>query len=140
MRTGDRLATGVAQEIVALTNAARASRSLPELAVNTRLAAAAEQYAESMAHREWLGHTDADGSTFAQRAEEAGYSDWAFLGENLAMGHGSLDPTEITDAWMKSAGHRENLLSPKLKEIGVGCYLSLKQEMRYWCAQEFGAR
>jgi len=45
----------------------------------------------------------------------------------------------IVTAWMRSAGHRDNLLSPDLQETGVGCYTRSDQGLRYWCVQAFGA-
>src|SRR3954466_5541552 len=45
-------------------------------------------------------------------------------GENIAWGTGSFGaPRSIMDAWLSSTGHRENILTPNFKELGIG-YLS----------------
>ena len=43
------------------------------------------------------------------------------LGENLAWGTGALaTPRSIMQAWMNSAGHRQNILNREFREFGVG--------------------
>jgi len=54
----------------------------------------------------------------------------AALGENLSYWRRS--PQETVDAWMRSPGHRVNILDPNFTEIGVGFY-----EMRW--TQHFGS-
>ncbi|MCL1929788.1 CAP domain-containing protein [Candidatus Saccharibacteria bacterium] len=39
-------------------------------------------------------------------------------GENLAIGYGTAQT--VFDAWMASPGHRENILRPEFKSMGVG--------------------
>ena len=42
-------------------------------------------------------------------------------GENLAQGNSNFSPRAIVDTWLKSkAGHREYLLSPQVRKMGVG--------------------
>ena len=43
------------------------------------------------------------------------YSAW---GENVAMGYPS--PRSVVRAWMRSAGHRANILNPAFRHVGVG--------------------
>ena len=133
-----KLERAAASGIVTLTNAVRARQSLPELAVNPRLTTAAERYAAAMAGQDRFDHIGADGSTFIDRAEAAGYLGWAYLGENLAWGAGHPEPAGILAGWLGSPGHRDNLLSPTLQETGVGCYLRSQPEARFWCVQAFG--
>jgi uncharacterized protein YkwD len=49
--------------------------------------------------------------------------------ENIAMGYNSVE--SVVRGWMKSPGHRANILNPKHTKIGVGFYKN------YWC-QQFG--
>ncbi|HEV3002144.1 MAG TPA: CAP domain-containing protein, partial [Solirubrobacteraceae bacterium] len=43
------------------------------------------------------------------------------VGENIAWGSGTLSsPAGIVAAWMASPGHKENLLNPTYREIGIG--------------------
>ncbi len=129
-----------AQQIVDLTNAIRRKRSLAPLSVDPRLTLAAERHAQAMALQDWFDHIGPDGSTIDRRVEAAGYLDWASLGENLTMGTGPTIPADIVSGWMESAGHRDNLLSPTLREIGVGCYVRPNPGLRFWCVQDFGTR
>src|SRR3954452_6815496 len=66
------------------------------------------------------------------------------IGENIAWGTGSFGtPRSIMDAWLHSTGHRENILTPAFKELGIG-YLSNQAFQGtvgavLW-SQQFGAR
>ena len=43
------------------------------------------------------------------------------LGENLAWGSGELGTARgIHEAWMRSNGHRANILNPDFRELGIG--------------------
>jgi uncharacterized protein YkwD len=107
-----------------LLNGERADRGLAPLAPNGRLAAAATAYAHDLVAGTYFSHTGRDGSGVAERIERSGYlprdAGWV-LGENLAWGTGGLaTPAAIMQAWMNSPGHRENILNPSFREIGVG--------------------
>jgi uncharacterized protein YkwD len=91
-----------------------------------------------MGRGNFLSHTDPDGSTCAARNSAAGYRNWCLLAENLAAGYEK--PRNVVQGWMKSPGHRANILSPDLREIGVGhAYVKKSYYGHYW-VQEFGAR
>ena len=64
-----------------------------------------------------MSHTGSDGSNPGDRIARAGYrfSAWA---ENVAMGY--PDAASVMDGWMNSPGHRANILSGNVTEIGVG--------------------
>lgn len=52
------------------------------------------------------------------------------VAENIAYGQKS--PEEVIKTWMKSMGHRNNILNSKFTDIGCG--MSLSQDGRlYWC-------
>lgn len=44
------------------------------------------------------------------------------FGENIAFGQRT--PQSVMNSWMNSEGHKENILSPNYKEIGIGCIKS----------------
>jgi uncharacterized protein YkwD len=58
---------------------------------------------------------------------------YRYIGENLALGYKS--PAEVVAAWMKSDGHRANLLSDNYSDIGVG--ITQSESGRYHWAQIF---
>lgn len=128
------------QRIVELTNAVRRRHSLAPLSVNAQLRRAAEDYATVLVQRDWFDHIGPDGSTVDGRVEAMGFQGWSYLAENLAKGAGPGDPADVVAGWMNSAGHRDNILSPKLREIGVGCYVRSNPALTFRCVQSFGAR
>lgn len=128
-------------QVIELTNAERAAAGLPPLAHNTALTTAAELHSQSMAINGFFAHDDpTTGATPEQRIVDAGYTDWEAIGENVFGG--SDLPSVVVSGWMNSDGHRENILSPNYREIGVG-YTQRTTDpqniVNYW-TQDFGAR
>ena len=115
---------GMTAATLCLLNGERADRGLAPLASNGRLATAATAYAADLVAGSYFSHTGRDGSGLLDRVERTGYlprnAGWV-LGENLAWGTGALaTPGAIMQAWMNSPGHRENILNPDFREIGIG--------------------
>ncbi len=107
-----------------LLNGVRADAGLPLLTLDDKLSAAATAYAHDLVAGGYFSHTGRDGSTIRTRLDAVGYlprdAGWA-IGENLAWGTGPLaTPASIMQAWMNSPGHRENILNPDYREIGIG--------------------
>ena len=117
------------QRVVDLVNAERAGAGCRPLAVDQRLVAAAQAHSTDMASNDYFSHTSLDGRTFADRILAAGYPRPA--AENIAKGQRSAD--EVMRAWMRSKGHRANILDCGLTTIGVG----LDTRGWYW-TQDFG--
>jgi uncharacterized protein YkwD len=114
----------VAEATLCLLNGERADHGLAPLAVNDKLGAAASAFAQDLVAGSYFSHTGRDGSDVLDRIERAGYikadRGWR-IGENLAWGTGALaTPGSIMQAWMNSPGHRENILNPAYREIGIG--------------------
>ena len=114
----------VAETTLCLLNGARADRGLVLLTVNAKLTGGAGAYAKDLVAGSYFSHTGRDGSSVHDRIDRAGYlpasGRWR-IGENLAWGSGALaTPGSIMQAWMNSAGHRENILNPAYREIGIG--------------------
>jgi uncharacterized protein YkwD len=106
-----------AQRVLELTNQARREAGLPPLKLNETLQAVALAHAQDMAEHDFVGHVGSDGSTLAQRLRNAGFTGWLIASENVAAGFST--PEGVVAAWLASPGHRENLLHPSLREIGV---------------------
>ena len=121
-------------EILRLVNEARVAAGRGTVEFNETLAAMASEYACELIQFEFFDHVNpVDGSTLDVRADAFGY-DFFVIGENLAAGQPT--PTEVFDAWMASAGHRENILDPRFTQLGVGLRLGGPFGI-YW-VQEFG--
>ncbi len=113
-----------AQVTTCLVNAERTKRGLQKLRTNSRLIKAARRYAHTMVDHQFFDHVSPGGSTPLTRIKATGYlrdaNGWT-IGENLAWGTGELaTPGNIVKAWMKSAGHRENILRRSFSELGMG--------------------
>lgn len=107
-----------------LMNAERRARGLRPLRADRALRRAARGHANTMVRRHFFDHVSPSGSTMMARVRAASYLRHAgaySVGENIAWGGGSLGtPRAIVRAWMKSPGHRANLLHPRFRDVGVG--------------------
>lgn len=104
------------EKIVELTNAERAKAGDPPLNLSPTLSEAAQRKAGDMFAFNYWAHRSPSGREPWDFFKEVGYK-FSFAGENLARDF--TNPQAVVNAWMASAGHRENLLNPKYREIGV---------------------
>jgi stress response protein SCP2 len=110
-------AAGVLGEVVDRTNAERGRHGLRPLAVDQRLAAAAQAHSADMVRRGFFAHESPDGRQVWDRAVAAGYA-YRKVAENIAAGQRTAE--EVVRGWMESPGHRANILDRDLTQIGVG--------------------
>ncbi|WP_076263589.1 CAP domain-containing protein [Intrasporangium flavum] len=122
-----------AQQVVTLVNAQRAKVGCRALRVDVRLQRAAFAHSVDMAKRRYFSHTSLDGRTFVDRIRAQGYTGRR-LGENIAAGYRT--PIAVMSAWMKSPGHRANILDCRYTAIGVGVATGGPYGI-YW-TQDFG--
>jgi uncharacterized protein YkwD len=116
----------------------RARHGLHRLRPERHLARAARGHSADMRRRGYFSHETPDGRTPAARIHAAGYRGAAVIGETIAWGSGSLSrPSALVRAWMHSPPHREAILSPQFREIGVGVARAGGQA---WATADFGAR
>lgn len=106
-----------ARDLGALINGARKSAGLPALPLNAKLSKAAQRHVDDMIRRGYFAHQAPDGSTPLKRTQKAGYKG-CLVAENLSYSWKSLD-IGVTE-WMRSPGHRANMLNPAFREMGVG--------------------
>jgi uncharacterized protein YkwD len=116
-----------------LTNKARADNKLPPLTLNVVLTKVARAHSANMAKKGEMNHV-LDGKKPAERIKDAGY-DYSWAGENIAMGE-NVSVQKIFDEWMKSQGHRENILRKEYRELGVG--IARADDGKVYYSQEFG--
>ena len=108
---------------VCLVNKERAAHGVRRVRLNRRLSRAAVRHGRDMVRRDYFSHVSPSGSTFLQRIRRTGYlrgaRAWS-AGENLAWGSDEgATPRSIVRAWMRSPGHRFNMLDGSFREIGV---------------------
>ena len=106
----------MATEIAQGLNAHRAANGLSQLSFNRQLGQAAMSHACDMSNNGFFGHSGSNGSDIVQRVNSTGYRQ-CLVAENLAWGYPRSE--QIVSGWMNSAGHRANMLHPRVAEFGV---------------------
>jgi uncharacterized protein YkwD len=122
------------KQLFDLLNAARAKEKLPALVPNPVLFKLARDHSANMAKQKKMAH-ELDGKKVKDRAKAASY-DYRYIGENVAWSEDQPEMKEIHEGWMKSKGHRENILKEPYREVGLGIAKSSKGE--YYFTQVFG--
>ena len=114
----DRLETTVLAEL----NAIRRAHGLTPLRQSKPLADAAGSHSRDMARFGFFKHESRDGSAFWHRVKRfygsRGYGNWS-VGENLLWSTTGIDARRAVELWMKSPGHRKNILTARWREIGL---------------------
>jgi uncharacterized protein YkwD len=109
----------IERAVVDAVNAARTERGLQPLTVDPELTGIARRHSCAMAERGFFEHTMPDGTTMAERLKAAGRR-YLAAGENLARIEARDPAARAVAGWLKSATHRENMLSPRFTTTGVG--------------------
>ncbi len=112
------------------TNNFRRREGRRPLKVNAELTEAAQKHAAHMARKENMSH---DGFSFFIKS--SGYS-YTRLAENVASFSGSFSAVDVVHGWMKSSGHRRNLLDRRLVDFGIG--MAQGKSHRWYICQDFG--
>jgi len=112
-------------------NAERSKVGCVALVPDGPLADLARAFSADMAARDFFGHTDPDGRDPWDRAADAGITNLA--AENIARGQQT--PAAVMKAWMKSTGHRANILNCGYRTLGVGAHFAAGGP---WWTQDFG--
>ena len=117
-------ATSFGQEVLALTNQARAEHGLAPLQGHFALETAATSHSQEMLNLGYFSHTSpTPGRTDpSSRVRQAGASP-NYVAENIfqASGHDTSTVAALAvQSWLESPGHRRNLLSPNATHIGIG--------------------
>jgi len=126
-------------QVLSLINQARAvSRAcgattypaVAPLTLNGKLNLASYRHAFDMATNNYFSHTSLDGSTPWQRLARVGYT-YRSASENIAAGYST--PAAVVAGWLKSEGHCRNIMSPNVRELGVGyAYTTTSNFKSYW--------
>jgi len=118
---------GTARATLCLLNAERSARGLRKLRSDARLALAARRHARDMVSRHYFAHQSKSGATFVKRIKRTGWHrerrSWT-VGENIGYGTGELaTPRSMVRGWMRSSGHRKNILARQFRVVGIGVAL-----------------
>jgi uncharacterized protein YkwD len=123
--------------VINLTNNARALNGLPALAENQLLNAIAESRARDMLEKQYFAHVSPTGQQASDIAQTIGYR-YKIIAENIGSGDFYTNQ-KIVDGWMQSPGHRANILSTEIQEIGAAVLKGkMKGSETYVTVQIFG--
>jgi len=122
----------VEQYLFAAANRERLSRGLGILKQDPVLAQAAAFHAQQMAEHEGISHEFPGEPDLASRAATAGVH-FSIVSENVAE---APEPTAIHDMWMKSEGHRENLLDPNVNVAGISVVV---RDQQFYVVEDFAS-
>lgn len=103
------------EQLLALTNQARAVDGLAPLRWSPELADAARAHAERMVESGTLSHQFPGELDVAARGAASG-AHFHAIAENIALGP---DVANIQAQWMHSVGHRTNILDPQMNVMGI---------------------
>jgi uncharacterized protein YkwD len=142
-------APDLARRIHAHINAERAKNGLSALAWDKGLSGIAAGHSRDMAKRKYLAHDSPEGQGFPQRYHRAGYTCRIRIGRTIYGGAENIALANLYDSvttvngvahydwnsseqiarkalkgWMKSLGHRKNILTPHWGREGIGVEIS----------------
>lgn len=104
------------KKLIELTNIERQKMGLSPVLENSALDQAAAAKAQNMFAENYWAHFAPSGKTPWDFILGSGYK-FSYAGENLAKNFTNSD--DIVKAWMASPSHKDNLLSPKYKDMGI---------------------
>lgn len=104
-------------QVVDLVNQERGKSGLKPLNMRDDLNKVAETKSADMVNKGYFSHQSPTYGSPFDMLKRFGIS-YRTAGENIAQGQRT--PGEVVDAWMKSPGHRQNILNSQFDSIGVG--------------------
>jgi len=104
------------ERVLEVTNQKRAENGLAPLTINSKLNEAAQRKAGDMFAFNYWSHVSPSGRSPWSFFQEVGYK-YLYAGENLARDF--MNSESVVEAWMNSPTHRDNILNPNYKEIGL---------------------
>lgn len=128
-RNDQAVSKNFAQEVLDLVNVERRREHLKPLKLSNDLNHYAQIRAKEITKK--FSHTRPSGySCFTVIPKP-----YKTVGENIAAGQPSAEA--VVEAWMNSPGHRENIMNPNFKELGVGYLYVEDSKYRHYWAQLF---
>lgn len=132
------------KEVLKLTNKERKKRRLSSLKYDERLAYAARYHAKDMAEEDYFDHNSHDRKN--KRLKKScdifdrigAFANYNYLAENISAGQ--ITPEDVVKAWMKSPGHKKNILNKEMTLLGVGFYKNEDSEYKVYWVQNFGGK
>jgi uncharacterized protein YkwD len=103
----------MARQLLERVNAERALRGLNPLVWHDGLAAMAKDWSQTMSRTgQFVHRPDGNRSAFSVPP--------VCCWENIFWVQGTMSTAQIHNGWMRSQGHRDNILSPEVTHFGAG--------------------
>lgn len=138
------------KQIHTLINKERRKQGLSFLEWDDSLASIARKHSKDMAQRNYFAHDSPEGRDFSFRYQQGGYACNVRVGRTIYQGAENLAQNNLYDSittvngkpthidwnsqeklaettvqgWMKSPGHRKNILTPHFKSEGIGIVIA----------------
>lgn len=113
-------------------NRERDRAGLARFVLSSELTRIAQDHACDMSRRGYFSHDSPDGAGMMDRLANAQVKGICRAAENIAKGQ--RDVPHVMRVWLRSSGHRRNILDPRLTLVGVG-----RAQGAYW-VQLFAAQ
>ena len=128
-----------AKECLFLTkiNNYRAQHGVRPLVLSRSLSMAADHHSAYMAKTDDVDHyLDGEGISWSENILNYGYPAGYGMGENVLAGRSSAGGA--LNLWIDSPPHRDNMLNPAWKSIGIGREVNLNGKYDYYWTTTFG--
>ena len=151
---------GLEKKVHDLINRERKKKGLSMLDWNENLHRIARRYSKNMSERGFFSHNDPEGRCFTDRYKDDGFECRLRLGDKTCLGAENIAQATIykavrfldgvpsydwntvdeiaaslVEGWMKSKGHRENILTPYFKRQGIG--IAISEDGRVYVTEDF---
>ncbi len=109
--------------VLCLHNLERRKHGMGNLGWNRDLSVAAAKHARDMVRRHYFEHLSPGHRDLMDRIAAGGYKPtsgcWS-AGENLFFSRAGSTPRQLVRAWMNSQAHRQNILTARWQDFGLG--------------------
>ena len=123
------------QSIFDAVNGERGEREIEPLEWSDEALEVARNHSERMARLGYFSHEDPELGGLDARMRRLGVRAWS-AGENLFAIHGHADPVSLAvEGWLKSPGHRQNMLNSRFTRSAVG--IARADDGTIYCTQVF---
>jgi hypothetical protein len=121
-----------------MINAYRGQIGAGALVLQDQLGEAAKFHSEDMAQKNYFSHDLPNGNSAEKNIETFGYTNWRFVGENIAAGFEGANAA--MDAWKSSPEHDRNMRNANFTEIGIGRAFNGSSRYGWYWTTTFGSR
>ncbi len=108
--------TSSAKQVLNMVNKERRNRGLKPVVGSSTLAQVANGHAKDMNYNKYFSHNSRNGDDLGDRLHDE-RARYRVAGENIARGHKTA--TSVMKGWMKSPGHKKNILNKRFRRLGV---------------------